>query len=119
VTIASASGSSAYTINDTYYALKHFARWTDPGWTRVGASASATVIRASAFVSPDGTSLTVVVLNTDTAAHVVALDLGGFAYGTSAVYRTSGTAERTAAMAFTDAAVSLPARSIATVVLTP
>jgi hypothetical protein len=60
-----------------------------------------------------------VLLNTDTAAHGVTLDLGGFAYGTSTVYRTSGTSERAAAMAFADSAVSLPARSIATVVLTP
>src|SRR5260221_11382951 len=56
VTIASANPSSAYTINDTYYAVKHFARWTDPGWTRVGPSASATAIRPSPVVSPDGES---------------------------------------------------------------
>ena len=119
VTIASANGSSPYTINDTYYAVKHFARWTDPGWTRVGTTASASVLRASAFVSPDGSSLTVVLLNTDTAAHGVTLDLGGFAFGTSTVYRTSGTSERAAAMPFSDGSVALPARSIATVVLTP
>ena len=40
VTIASPSPSSPYTINDTYYALKHFARWTDPGWVRVDATSS-------------------------------------------------------------------------------
>ena len=64
VTIASPSPSSSYTINDTYYALKHFARWTDPGWVRVDATSSVSAVRASAFVSPDGGSLTLVLLNT-------------------------------------------------------
>ena len=40
VTIESPSPDSTYTINDTYYALKHFARWTDPGWVRVDATSS-------------------------------------------------------------------------------
>ena len=34
------------------------------------------------FVSPDGKSLTIVLLNTDSAAHGLTLDLGGFSYGT-------------------------------------
>ena len=65
VTIAGADPSSPYTINDTYYAMKHFARWTDPDWVRVGAASSVDAVRSSAFVSPDGASLTVVLLNTD------------------------------------------------------
>ncbi len=119
VTIAGADPSSPYTINDTFYAMKHFARWTDPGWTRVGATASGSVIRSSAFVSPDGASLTIVLLNTDTIDHVVAVDAGSFAFATTAVYRTSGTSERTAAVPYGPSAIPLPARSIATLLLTP
>jgi glucuronoarabinoxylan endo-1,4-beta-xylanase len=119
VTIAGADPSSAYTINDTFYAMKHFARWTDPGWTRVGATADASVIRSSAFVSPDGTSLTIVLLNTDMADHVVAVDPGSFAFATTAVYRTSGPSERAASVAYGPSAIPLPAQSIATLLLTP
>jgi glucuronoarabinoxylan endo-1,4-beta-xylanase len=119
VTIEGAAPTSAYTINDTYYAMKHFARWTDPDWTRVGASTSSPAIKASAFVSPDGGSLTVVLLNSDTTAHVVALDAGGFSFGTSALYRTSGTSERAVAMPLESSSVALPGRAIATVVLAP
>ena len=55
VTIAGADPSSPYTINDTYFAMKHFARWTDPGLdARRRRRERATAIRASAFVSPDG-----------------------------------------------------------------
>jgi glucuronoarabinoxylan endo-1,4-beta-xylanase len=110
-----------YRINDAYYAVRHFAKWIDVGWQRVGASATSSVIRASAFGSPDGLNLTVVLLNTDTAAHAVTVDGGGFAFGTSAVYRTSGTDERTAALGALPAGgvVAMPGRSLVTVTLGP
>jgi glucuronoarabinoxylan endo-1,4-beta-xylanase len=120
VTIPSNSPSSPYTINDTYYALKHFARWTDPGWVRVDAAATVDAVKVSAFQSPDGTGLTVVLINTDTVQHVVSLNAGGFAFGTAAAYRSSGPAERVATLALGDEqSVGMPAQSIATVVMTP
>jgi len=119
ITIASADPSSPYTINDTYYAMKHFARWTDPDWVRVGAASSVPAVRSSAFVSPDGASLTVVVLNSDSADHLVAVDAGSGAFATTTVYRTSGATERAAAVPYSLDAIALPAQSIATVVLTP
>ncbi len=110
-----------YKINDTYYALKHFAKWIDGGWQRIAATPGSFVIRASAFMSPDGQSVTLVLLNTDTAEHTVTLDPGAFAFGTSAVYRTSGTDERTAPLGPLAAGnvIDMPGRSLATVTLTP
>ncbi len=110
-----------YRVNDAYYAVRHFAKWIDTGWQRIAATATASVIRASAFMSPDGQSATVVLLNTDDAEHSVTIDPGTFTFGTSAIYRTSGTDERTAAVGpLTDGAtLDMPARSIATVALTP
>jgi hypothetical protein len=120
VTIESPSPDSPYTINDTYYALKHFARWTDPGWVRVDAKSSAGSVRVSAFASPDGGSLTLVLLNTDGKDHVVAVGLGGFAYGSQAIYRSWGDSERTAEVAPDgDGNIVLPPRSIATVTYAP
>jgi glucuronoarabinoxylan endo-1,4-beta-xylanase len=120
VTIQSAASGSAYTINDVYYAVKHFAKWTDPGWQRVEATASVAPVKASAFVSPDGTMLTIVLLNTDTASHLVSVDSGGFVSSSAKAYRTSGTAERAADTPLgPGTALTLPARAIATVVLGP
>ncbi len=109
-----------YTINDVYYALKHYAKWVDTGWVRVGASSTAAGLKASAFVSPDGTSLTVVALNADSTQHALTVDPGAFAFGTATAYRTSGSTERTAQVPL-DAgnAVTLPAQSMLTVTLTP
>lgn len=120
VTIESASPTSPYTINDTYYAFKHFARWTDPGWVRVEAASSASGVRTSAFVSPDGRRLTLVLLNTGTKERRVAASPGAFSFGSLTVYRSSGASERTAAVALeADGRILLPSRAIATVTYTP
>ena len=120
VSVASASPTAPYTINDLYYALKHFARWTDPGWVRVEATTSVSAVRASAFVSPDGGSLTLVLLNTDSKDHIISVDPGLFAFGTLAIYRSSGETERTTPVApESDGSITLPSRAIATVTYTP
>ena len=120
VAIASPSPSAPYTITDLYYALKHFARWTDPGWVRVDATPSVSTVRASAFVSPDGTSLTLVLLNTDSQDHMVSVSPGAFPFGTLTVYRSSGDSERTTPVApESDGSIALPSRAIATVTFTP
>jgi len=120
VTIESADPSSPYTINDTYYALKHFARWTDPGWVRVDTTSSLSAVRASAFVSPDGSSLTLVLLNTSAQDHWIAVNPGPFTSASLAVYRSSGASERTASVALeSDGSLLLPSRSIATMTYTP
>jgi glucuronoarabinoxylan endo-1,4-beta-xylanase len=111
--------NTGYTINDDYYAVQHFAKQIGTGWTRVDTSSTETVITASAFLSPDGTKLTVVLLNTDGADHQVTLAPGSFAGATSAIFRSSGTAERYAALGPLEAAGSfdMPPQSIATVTL--
>ena len=110
----------SYTINDIYYALKHFARWTDPGWVRVDATSSVSAVRTSAFVSPDGGSLTLVLLNTGAKDHLVAVSPGAFPFGSLAIYRSSGAGERTASVALeSDGSLLLPSRSIATITYTP
>ena len=120
VTIASPAPNSTYTINDTYYALKHFARWTDPGWVRVDATSSVSAVRASAFVSPDGSRLTLVLLNTSAKARSVAVSPGAFPFGSLTVYRSSGDTERTTPVALeSDGSLLLPSRSIATLTYTP
>ena len=112
--------ANGYTINDLYYAVRHFAKWIQPGWVRVDAASSAGIVTLSAFASPDGQSLTIVLLNTDGgAAHAITVDTGTFTFGTSAVYRTSGTDERTAIIGGLDGAIMMPPRSLVTVTLGP
>ena len=120
VTIAGPSPDASYTINDLYYALKHFARWTDPGWVRVDATSSVSAVRASAFVSPDGTSLTLVLLNSGSQDHLISVSPGAFPFGTLTIYRSSGDSERTTVVpSESDGSIALPSRAIATVTYAP
>jgi len=52
-----------YKMRGPYYSVRHFAKFTDPGWVRVGASSSSDTLRVSAFVSPNEDAVTVVLLN--------------------------------------------------------
>jgi glucuronoarabinoxylan endo-1,4-beta-xylanase len=114
--------SRTYKIRDHYYAMKHYARFTDPGYVRVGARSSAAPVRASAFVSPAGDRITVVLLNTGRAPAEVRLDPGGFAAARSAVYRTTFRPPRSETWVELGAlpaggTVAMPSRSMATIVL--
>jgi glucuronoarabinoxylan endo-1,4-beta-xylanase len=113
--------STGYVINDDYYAVQHFAKGIATGWTRVGATASTAPLLVSAFLSPDGTRLTLVLVNTSSSDYQVTIAPGTFAGTTSNVYRSSGMTERYAALGPLDAAgsLSMPAASVATVMLTP
>jgi hypothetical protein len=71
-------------------------------------------------MSPDGTSLTLVLLNAGTKDHTVAVSPGAFPFGSLAVYRSSGDGERTSvAVLESDGGLLLPTRSIATLTYTP
>jgi glucuronoarabinoxylan endo-1,4-beta-xylanase len=109
-----------YHVNDMYYAVKHFAKWTDPDYVRIDATASDPLIKVSGFVAPDESVLTLVVLNTDASnARTVQLDASGYTFGTEAIFRTSGSVERTASIPVADDnSLLMPARSIATVTFT-
>lgn len=62
---------------DHYYAVRHFARFTDPGYVRVHTSSDGpndvSSLLSSAYVSPDGAQLTAVLLNTGTSVANVQL----------------------------------------------
>ncbi len=115
-----------YHARDQYYALKHYARFTDPGFVRIGARADHAAIRASAYESPSGDQLTIVVLNTGAAPASVRLDAGGFAFARSAAYVTTfrpGSSKvwvdvwKDPGGASGERAIPLPPRSAATAVL--
>jgi glucuronoarabinoxylan endo-1,4-beta-xylanase len=117
---------------DQYYSVRHYARYTDPGDVRVGAKADAPAIRASAFLSPAGDRLTAIVLNTGKEPADVRIDFGDFKVAKSEIYRTvylPGLGDKpptTKPKSDTwvalgglpeNHAIPMPARSVATVVL--
>lgn len=58
-----AADDTTFRKHPTYFALSHFARFTQKGWVRVEAEADSARVLASAWLSPDENSLTVVLIN--------------------------------------------------------
>jgi glucuronoarabinoxylan endo-1,4-beta-xylanase len=111
---------------DQYFAVRHYARFTDPGDVRVGARTDAAGILASAFASPAGDRVTLVVLNKGDATATLRVDPGAFAAKRSSAFRTvfRPGASETWTPIWPDSkeppggrTLDLPARSMATVVL--
>lgn len=107
---------------DQYYSMRHFARFTDPGYIRVGANSDAKQVLASAYFSPDEKRITVVLLNTGKNTMNVKVE-GAMqspskitAYRT--VYRPGHSKQWEELPALTaDSAIEMPARSVVTLVL--
>jgi glucuronoarabinoxylan endo-1,4-beta-xylanase len=105
--------AKGYTINDNYYSLKHYAKWVESGWVRVEATSTVTAVKVSAFASPDGKQLSVVLINSDEVAHNVDVSTGTFV--PAGAFRTSGAIERTAALTLgSNNVIAMPAKSLGT-----
>lgn len=115
-----------FTLRDQYYAVRHFARYTDPGYVRVDATSSLSDVRVSAYVSPDSSQLTMVLLNVGSSDVNVQLDsMAGFSAPHTEAYRTlfrtgdAGVSERWQQLDGFDVnqLFTLPSRSVVTVVM--
>jgi glucuronoarabinoxylan endo-1,4-beta-xylanase len=108
----------AFEAQGPYHALAHYAKSTDPGWVRVDSTSTQAELLASAWLSPDERSLTVVLVNSGLGDHQVELGMGEFV--SSQVTRTVFDGiERSAVIGAlaSDRIVRVPGRSIVTVAL--
>jgi len=69
--------TASFRIQDPYHAMRHFAENTDPGWTRVDAGAAANALLVSAWQSPTGQDLTLVLINSHSVEVSARLKLPG------------------------------------------
>ncbi len=74
--ISITSGGS-YQVEENYYALKHFSKFIDIGFRRIALQGSDTTLRASAFLSPNGRRLVMIVVNAASDERPVEWDLQG------------------------------------------
>ena len=105
---------------DQYYSMRHYARFTDPGYVRVDAHSDAKDVLASAYLSPDDQHLTVVLLNTAKNTMNVQLDTGSYAATKVSAFRTvyrPGHSKRWELLAGASATafIEMPARSVVTI----
>lgn len=75
-------------LRDHYYSMRHFSRYTDPGYVRVGTQTNQLEMLASAYVAPDDSRLTIVLLNTAPEAADVTVAMDAFPHKTARAFRT-------------------------------
>jgi len=118
ISLARPKGSRGYTINPSYYALKHFSAFTDEGWQRIEAASDSDALKMSAYINTDNKKMSIVITNTSDIDIELSLSLKDFSFNRGDIYRTSinencafvGDFEKSETL-------SLPAKSITTVAL--
>jgi arabinoxylan arabinofuranohydrolase len=110
--------SRGWWYSPSYWSMKHFSYYVQPGFKRVSATVNDNNVRGSAYRSPDGLRLVLVLINTN-AATSAALDLNAmdFPFVESCVYQTVGTNNYFKPLGQAGSQLTLPPRSLTTVVL--
>jgi len=102
----------------SYWSMKHFSCFIQPGFKRVSATDSDSNVRSSAFLSPDGLRLVVVLINTNRAvSSAMNFNFGAFGAGKTSVYQTADTNYYFRSLGSLTNAQALPPRSLTTVVM--
>ena len=110
--------SHGWWYSPSYWSMKHFSYFIQPGFKRVSATDSDSNVRSSAFLSPDGLRLVVVFINTNPAvSSAMNCNFGTFGAGKSSVYQSAGTNYYFLPLGSLTNAQVLPPRSLTTVVL--
>jgi O-glycosyl hydrolase len=111
---------AGFVLQDAYFAMSHYSRFTDPAWVRVAASTSTEGLLSSAWLAPEDDALTVVLINTTAAPLIVGLDLGTQPLQKARLIRSSfAGAERASELGdwTFGSDITLPANSVATLVV--
>jgi O-glycosyl hydrolase len=109
-----------FVLQDAYFAMSHYSRFTDPAWIRVAASTSTEGLLSSAWLAPEQDALSVVLINTTAAPLIVALDLGSHPLQKARWIRSSfAGAERASELGVwtPGSDITLPAHAVATLVV--
>jgi O-glycosyl hydrolase len=109
--------SHGWWYSPSYWSMKHFTYFIQPGYQRVSATDNDSNVRSSAYLSPDGLRLVVVLINTNPiVSSAMNFNAGTFGVSKSSVYQTAGTNYYFQPLGSLTNALVLPPRSLTTVV---
>jgi glucuronoarabinoxylan endo-1,4-beta-xylanase len=108
--------SHGWWLKPAYWAMKHFSYFIQPGFRRVAANCTDTNVLTSAYISPDGFRLVVVIINRNLNPATNNVTFGSFPYSFSNVYQTAGT-NYFQTLGPVGSTLILPASSLTTIVL--
>ncbi len=111
--------SSSYTIYNDYYGFKQYSAFIHSDWQRVDTTEDSADVRMSAYISPDNSEVSVVIINTNSTIDInLTLSFAGLSILSGDVYRTSQTENCASVGSFNPAnPLTLPAQSVTTLSL--
>jgi O-glycosyl hydrolase len=110
--------SHGWWLTPSYWAMKHFSYFINPGYRRVSATDNDNNVSSSAYISPDGLRLVVVLINSSTTtSSAMNFNFGTFSVGKSGVYQTANTNYYFQSLGALTNSQALPPLSLTTVVL--
>jgi O-glycosyl hydrolase len=96
------------------WVLGQYSRFVRPGFTRVGVDVKGEALKATAYLSPDGSTVVCVVINSAKTPATMGSVLRGFAARRTTLYVTD--ASHDLAVIDSSRDITLPARSVASIV---
>ena len=111
------TNSGTFTIKPNYYVLKHFAKFIDKGYTRIDVTNTNAELAVSAYKNPNKNQITMVIINRANITVDFAVNVGK-TISSSAVYQSIDASyfQKVAGINAKNH-LSLPARSLSTVVI--
>jgi glucuronoarabinoxylan endo-1,4-beta-xylanase len=110
-----------FKVTTKYYMFKQFAKFIKPGWIRVNASVSGSSVKSSAFISPDSSKMSIVLINTSDNEDSVTIAPENFYIDSGKIYSTTETLNCSLTDDYTGdytgGTVKIPGKSVSTVTL--
>lgn len=118
ISVSSSAATATYKLTPYYYLIKHFSKHVDAGYHRVAANSSNASLYTSAFISADSRQITVIAINNGSEAAKVYFEATGKTVSSlKADQSKSNSYYKALETASPKSSISLPAKSITTVVL--
>jgi len=118
ISMSSSGATASYKVTPYYYLIKHFAKHIDAGYQRVESGTSNASLITSAFISPDNKQVTIIAVNNSAQSAKVYFEAAGKTVSSINVDQSvAGSYYKKVEVSSPKKSVSLPAKSITTVVL--
>ncbi len=106
-----------FKVTTKYYMFKQFAYFIKPGWKRVSASISGTSVTSSAFINPENTQMSIVLINTATNEDSVTISPKSFTISSGKIYATTESLNCSLIGDYSGGTVVIPGTSVTTISL--
>jgi len=117
--MVSISNSGSYVVTPFYHVMKHYAKYIDAGYKRIEASSTKQNLNITAFINSTKNQLTLVIINSGTSTEDVEFSVSGKTIGTITIDQSKeGDFFKRLEQATADDIISIPAKTISTVVIT-